>query len=238
MFREIGDMKRQKGQGIVEYALLLAFILAIAIALQGSGLDSAIAGTFNRVAQSLGFETSEDQWKTMNANDLLNDTASAEARLKHDKDFLADIGTHFLGLTASELQSKYNINSNKIPNGGVLVGHLTEERDADGNLISTNHDTNGGSNKTKDFYAWATGSSEYDNTRRYLYSDYALKHAQDDYNGNGKTTGNGIKIMGFTFDDNNQVNSVHLIVNPLSLVNNPDPTTPHLEVTVTKNGYQ
>jgi Flp pilus assembly pilin Flp len=111
MLINVRDMKKQKGQGIVEYALLLAFILAIAIAMQGSGIDNAIANTFSRVAQALGFETDQDKWSTMNADDLLNDSASAAARLKHDKDFLANIGKKFIGLTSSELQSKYNINS-------------------------------------------------------------------------------------------------------------------------------
>ncbi|WP_085023183.1 Flp family type IVb pilin [Anaerovibrio sp. JC8] len=218
----------------MEYALLLAFILAIAIAMQGSGIDNAIANTFSRVAQALGVETDKDKWSTMNANDLLADTASAEARLASDRDFLANIGKQFIGLTSSELQSKYNINSNKIPQWGVLVGHLTEKRDDQGNLISTNHDTNETSAKTGDFYAWGTGSSDYDNTRRYLYSDFALTHAQDDFNNNGRTTGNGIKIMGFTFDSNNQVESVHLIVNPQSANHDGN----DIEVTVTKNSYQ
>ena len=41
----------EKGQGIVEYALLLAFVVAIAVyALQNSGLGGAIKTNFSKTA--------------------------------------------------------------------------------------------------------------------------------------------------------------------------------------------
>ena len=43
--------KRQKGQGIVEYALLLAFIVGIAMMLNGSNLGGAVKGVFDDVAE-------------------------------------------------------------------------------------------------------------------------------------------------------------------------------------------
>lgn len=43
----------KKGQGIVEYALLLAFIVGIAVALQGVGLKDAVVGVFDDVAMVL-----------------------------------------------------------------------------------------------------------------------------------------------------------------------------------------
>ena len=47
---------RQKGQGIVEYALLLAFVVAVAVAVTSdtTGLEAAITGVFSRVATALG----------------------------------------------------------------------------------------------------------------------------------------------------------------------------------------
>ena len=44
---------KQKGQGIVEYALLLAFVVGIAVALQGVGLKDAVVGVFDDVATVL-----------------------------------------------------------------------------------------------------------------------------------------------------------------------------------------
>ena len=47
--------RKQKGQGIVEYALLLAFIVGIAMMLNGSNLGGAVKGVFDDVAMVLAF---------------------------------------------------------------------------------------------------------------------------------------------------------------------------------------
>ena len=46
----------QRGQGIVEYALLLAFVVAVAVAVTSgtTGLEAAITGVFSRVATAPG----------------------------------------------------------------------------------------------------------------------------------------------------------------------------------------
>ena len=46
----------QRGQGIVEYALLLAVVVAVAVAVTSgtTGLEAAITGVFSRVATALG----------------------------------------------------------------------------------------------------------------------------------------------------------------------------------------
>jgi len=221
MLMNLRDVKRQKGQGIVEYALLLAFILAIAVAMQGSGIDSAIANTFTRVAQALGVETEADRWATSKASDLLADTASAEARLASDRDFLSNIGKHFIGMDKQTLASILNVNEgklNNIGNGGILLGHFTEDIDSEGNLVQTNFD-NQISASGNDLFNWATKSPEgtaYDSTRRYLVSDYALSNSQEYYNNGSAKTGNGIKIMNIGFDSDGKVTSVNLAVNPNS----------------------
>ena len=236
MLMNVRDMKKQKGQGIVEYALLLAFILAIAIAMQGSGIDTAIANTFTRVAQALGFETDQDKWSTMNANDLLNDSASAAARLASDRDFLSNIGNHFIGMDKATLASILKVNVSKldkIDSNGILLGHFTEDTDADGNFVKSNYD-----NRIKDLFNWATNSPEgtaYDSTRRYLVSDYALSNSQEYYNNGSAKTGNGIKIMNIGFDSDGKVTSVNLAVNPNSGVEIQGKTSrADLNVTVNK----
>lgn len=50
---KISKYLKQKGQGIVEYALLLAFVVGIAVALQGVGLKDAVVGVFDDVATVL-----------------------------------------------------------------------------------------------------------------------------------------------------------------------------------------
>ena len=51
----VSRLKSEKGQGIVEYALLLAFVVAIAgVALStDSGLGEAIKGVFDNTANTL-----------------------------------------------------------------------------------------------------------------------------------------------------------------------------------------
>ena len=44
---------KQKGQGIVEYALLLAFVVGIGMMLSGSNIGSAVAGVYDDVANVL-----------------------------------------------------------------------------------------------------------------------------------------------------------------------------------------
>ena len=46
---------KQKGQGIVEYALLLAFVVAVAVAVTSdtTGLEAAVTGVFSRVVTAL-----------------------------------------------------------------------------------------------------------------------------------------------------------------------------------------
>jgi pilus assembly protein Flp/PilA len=44
----------QKGQGMVEYALILAFVVAVAVALTGNGgIREAISTTFSNVTKTL-----------------------------------------------------------------------------------------------------------------------------------------------------------------------------------------
>lgn len=44
----------QKAQGIVEYALILAFVVVLAVVLSGSdGLSGAISGIFTKTAEQL-----------------------------------------------------------------------------------------------------------------------------------------------------------------------------------------
>ena len=54
MLVSLRDYFKGKGQGIVEYALLLAFVVAIAVyALQSSGLGGAIKTNFSNTASQV-----------------------------------------------------------------------------------------------------------------------------------------------------------------------------------------
>ena len=49
MLRELRNVVKQKGQGIIEYALLLAFVVGIAMLLNSSNIGGAVKGVFDDV---------------------------------------------------------------------------------------------------------------------------------------------------------------------------------------------
>ena len=53
MLTTIRNMLKEKGQGIVEYALILAFVVGIAMMLNGANLGGAVKDTFDKVAAIL-----------------------------------------------------------------------------------------------------------------------------------------------------------------------------------------
>ena len=226
MLKRLSVGRRQNGQGIVEYALLLAFILAIAIAMQGSGIDEAISNTFARVAHALGVETERQGWSTQSAADLIADTGSSAERLAADQDFLSKIGKHFLGMTKSDFQKALNvsdgdlngINNNKTDNSGILLGNFTEEY-KDGVLttkFSINERNQQGqyhTPNTAQLYNWGLGlnSGTYDSSQRYLVSDFAVNSAAT-----VARTGAGIKITNVSYDSSGKVSSLVVAINPKS----------------------
>lgn len=110
MLITFGNNKHKKGQGIVEYALLLAFVVGIAMMLNGADLGGAVKDTFDKVAAVLGGETQENayvagfkKWSTMKKSDLRNE--DSDARLAADQAALDNIAKTLYGLTQSELNN-------------------------------------------------------------------------------------------------------------------------------------
>ena len=56
MLQRIEKIWSEKGQGIVEYALILAFVVGIGMMLNGSNLGGAVIGVFDDVAAVLSGE--------------------------------------------------------------------------------------------------------------------------------------------------------------------------------------
>ncbi|WP_027406835.1 Flp family type IVb pilin [Anaerovibrio sp. RM50] len=201
MFRKIGDMKRQKGQGIVEYALLLAFIMALAIAIQGSGLDSAIAGTFTKVAQALGVETERETWSHMSTADLQK--VDSSKRLAADKDYLNSIRSNLLGKTQAEIQSILGTTKNdNILLGTFKVTNETTE------FYRRRGSVNDGVTNDLSIFGFSTEAEG--SSKRYFFSDYALD------NSNNKDTGYiGVKAKNLKYT-NGVLTDVEIVVNPNS----------------------
>ena len=101
MLIKIRNMLKEKGQGIVEYALLLAFVVGIAMMLDGANLGGAVKDTFDKVAAVLGGEKKYadllKEWGKLNRSDLMN--IDNEKRIKTDQEALANIAGFFVGKT-------------------------------------------------------------------------------------------------------------------------------------------
>jgi len=102
MLGKIRTNIKQKGQGIVEYALLLAFVVGIGMMLSGSNLGSAVKGVFEDVTIALEgnkYAPYFKKWHDKTSAWLLDpDNASEEERLQADREALARIARAFIGL--------------------------------------------------------------------------------------------------------------------------------------------
>lgn len=101
MFNFLLDLKRkQKGQGIVEYALLLAFVVGIAMMLNSANLGGAVRDKFDDVVIALEGNKYAPYFKKWHdkTSAWLSENASAEERLQADQEALARIARAFIGL--------------------------------------------------------------------------------------------------------------------------------------------
>lgn len=118
MLNSLRSTVREKGQGLTEYVLVLAFIAGIAFMMFGGNgsLKGTVAGTFTETIRILGGLFSEDDgyvtasktysdyfvdWRKATLDELGN--IPSEQRLKADQEGLALIASYFLGKTQDEV---------------------------------------------------------------------------------------------------------------------------------------
>ena len=100
MLRRLRNAVQQKGQGIVEYALLLAFVVGIAMLLNSSNIGGAVS--------------KEELSKIEN-----------EKRLSIDQEAMANLAGYFIGLTKADLYPLFTRADTVWSNKVILLGHLT-----------------------------------------------------------------------------------------------------------------
>ena len=133
----------RKGQGIVEYALLLSFIVGLAMMLNGANLGGTVKGVFDDVAGLLGGEKSAaktyadyfNDWSKMSQDQLWG--IDNNERIRADREALHNLGKAFLGMTKDEVLAnmdayqkkfdwKYNDSTGKWTSDG---GNFTDQFD-------------------------------------------------------------------------------------------------------------
>ncbi len=235
---------KEKGQGIVEFAILLAFVVGIGMMANFSG---EVQARFNKVLDLVGGKKDytyaiENYLKL--PKDKLQEVDEA-IRILMDQEALANIGRFFIGHD-EQFVEKYLLNSK--PNNACLL-HYGEVVDENGNVKSylyynkddknTRSDKKDEIAKTSDVIHWMRGdfglydetsnaiapdsyaTASYSSDNRYLFSNYPV-------NRDTKDAGNGVKIT-LKYKDG-KVSEAIIKVNPLA----GDSTKP-LAVTVDKD---
>lgn len=237
--------RKQKGQGIVEYALLLAFVVGIAMMLNGTNLGGAVKGVFDDVAMVLGggsknkYAAAFDKWHDKSKEWLIANTSSEE-RYEADKQALQNIADFLIGKTDQELidygiDTSYNRYKNNNWNEGARI--FADFDVENGNQLTYYK----GGLKDDQVLNWMYGST-YDNSAniisretvidprtyssaRYFYSDGMIADI-----GNTEK-----KVMvHVSFGDDGKVTTSRVWVETHNQANNADLQSHPLDVTATK----
>ncbi len=99
MFISIDKSKHKKGQGIVEYAVLLAFVIALAMFLNAGGLKGSVIAVFEDVEDFLAYRTYLEyygDWHNLSYSDL--SAQSNEKRIRADQEGLQALVQNLIGL--------------------------------------------------------------------------------------------------------------------------------------------
>lgn len=118
MLTRILTITKKKGQGIVEYAVLLAFVVGLAVMLQGVGIRGAIKDTFDNVVVLLRGNPYAPYFQAWHdkTSEWLSENISSEERLQADQEALARIARAFIGLDedkVGDLIGKLSLNKDK-----------------------------------------------------------------------------------------------------------------------------
>ena len=238
---------KQKGQGIVEYALLLAFVVGIAMTLNGANLGGAVKDTFDKVAAVLGGEKTYAQryseWKN-SKNDAIRNAADNNERIKVDQEGLYELVKDLIGKTPEEVNTLLKtMNPTSSVNYVGPQGTTNEsskiqpieyfDNYEDNDLVMLQYKQSGAaieqmSGQSVDVVA-NNNAYQTTTTNRFFYSDDMLAEAGDNYNDTKRT----VKTV-LTYKDG-VVESAHVWAETYK--GNDRRTAEGLNLTVTSSGY-
>ena len=229
-FREFFN---RKGQGIVEYAVLLAVIVGLAVLLNDGSISGEVKGSFDSVAALFRGEDVQGQGQSgyvalnkrgknqlhdyTTGQDLVDDSLRIEA----DQQSLVNIAGFFMGKTKEEVKAAigdYGTNTQ----GTLLLDYRdwTEEGGYTNGDIKTGLNDNTKWSTPKDatnqrIYNWMQGDYgangynsdyDYDAGTRYLVSNYMINPNEATPQGeNAKWIDNRSVRVVLTYDSNGQV---------------------------------
>lgn len=225
MFNQFRRTIRDKGQGLTEYVLILAFIAGIAIVMFGGNgnLKDTLVSTVTETNRLLsGLFSDKTDWGHMDVSKFNADNQGE--RLAADQASLEKLATFFIGKTEEEIRPLLTDGIMHTSGQEVLLGwfistdtgnhFLTKDLKSDGGAYTFKNGENETIRSTNDqVFNWMLGDYgkdgiykySYDDTNNYLVSDYPisqynnsnLQFSKDRWEPN--TGGNGVKIS-LTFD--------------------------------------
>ena len=121
----LGIAKNEKGQGLTEYVLILAFVAGLAMMIFGGGLKETVASTFSETVEILANIDKEDlykaamqKWSRISTDDLKN--ASQNDRLAADLNGLQNLADWFINKDAETIKGVFG-NDLSDKNGKIVL---------------------------------------------------------------------------------------------------------------------
>ena len=199
---QIKRFLNRKGQGIVEYAILLAVIVGLAVFLNDGSIGNAVQGAFGDMAALLSGEERQEQgqsgfvaYNKRGKNQLHDfttgqDLVDDKLRIEADQQSLANIAEFFIGKTEAEVRAAIKDDGRNSDGVNILdYKDWTEESSyTEGNIktgLSDSKDSTAVDRTNGRIYNWMQGDYggtngynsdyDYDSGTRYLVSNYMIK---------------------------------------------------------------
>ena len=213
MLNKIRIAIKQKGQGIIEYAVLLAFIVGLASMLNGTGISGEVKNTFDSVVSLLKGEEQNAYLaglkKWGKAKEFPPETQAE--RLAIDQLGLENLAGFFLNKDRSYIQSLMKNGADGTDSSGILLGHFGYDGS---NSLFVSTDNGDKLKTTENVFNWMQGDYgtydaetktvsdykglTYDTSYRQLVSDYPVQNPYRGEDGTGPANGNeargGLKV--------------------------------------------
>lgn len=228
---KVSKLFGQKGRGIAEYALIIAFVLGLGVVLSNVGVRNNIKAVFAQATAYLkgGYVGAVAAYGRMSNTNLKN--MDNDERLSFDREALTNLGKKFLGMTKTELKSllknptDVNLaggpNANN-PYGVILLDYEVENTGDNGKGVTTKLRYNGGSFNSEDVLEWMKGNyapdgshtynKDHSTSGRYFFSNDTIDKSGA-VNGTTPEGTHTATVRGrFAFDSEGRVSSVAITV--------------------------